>query len=236
MSILEFEEISNSVKTAMNNNYKSIQETKKMLEEIDNQNVSLILYTSGNKVDEIPKILEADKKIRNSFSVLKSNISEPMEKERIEELVANYDSYYTLLQYSINTAPLNFDQKNTSYLTKVYPAYKKTRNNIKEVNTLNSDKFYQQAIKSKDNAKRAIMPSIVSMIAIIIFALILNLFINIYFISPVKRLIDSVSHFYPEQYEIKAKIKSNDELKKLETSINDMIRRLARYRNSNSSN
>lgn len=236
MSILEFEEISNSVKTAMNNNYKSIQETKKMLEEIDNQNVSLMLYTSGNKVDEIPKILEADKKIRNSFSVLKSNISEPMEKERIEELVANYDSYYTLLQYSINTAPLNFDQKNTSYLTKVYPAYNKTRNNIKEVNTLNSDKFYQQAIKSKDNAKRAIMPSIVSMIAVIIFALILNLFINIYFISPVKRLIDSVSHFYPEQYEIKAKIKSNDELKKLETSINDMIRRLARYRNSNSSN
>ncbi len=233
MSILEFKEISNSVKTAMDNNYKSIQETKKMLEEIDNQNLSLILYTSGKKSDEISKILEANKKIRDSFPVLKANISEPTEKERVEDLIANYEDYYTQLQYSINTVPLYLDVNKTSYLTKVYPAYIKTRNNIKEINTLNADKFYNQATKSEDNAKRAIMPSIVSMIAVIIFALILNFFINVYFISPVKRLIDSVSHFYPEQYEIKAKIKSNDELKKLETSINDLIRRMNRNRNLN---
>ena len=77
----------------------------------------------------------------------------------------------------------------------------------------------------KENSKRAIMPAIVSIIAAIVFAFLLNFFISIYFIHPLHRLVEEVRTYYPERGPIDARITSSDEIKALENEINNLIGR-----------
>jgi HAMP domain-containing protein len=77
------------------------------------------------------------------------------------------------------------------------------------------------------------MPALVSIIAAILFSIILNFFINEYFVSPIKKITEAVSSFYPEQYNLNIKINSKDEIKELEKEINKMILRLQRSRSQN---
>ncbi|MGM2755135.1 hypothetical protein ACS2QP_27730, partial [Bacillus cereus group sp. Bce019] len=83
----------------------------------------------------------------------------------------------------------------------------------------------------KEKSKRAMMPAIVSIVAAVIFAILLNFFITIYFINPLKQLIKSVKGFYPEQIRLNTNIASKDEIKTLENEVNNMIYRLLRHRN-----
>lgn len=70
------------------------------------------------------------------------------------------------------------------------------------------------------------MPGIVSIVAAIVFALLLNFFISEYFINPINRLIDGVKSYYSEKGRIDAKINLKDEIKALEDEINNLIGRL----------
>lgn len=67
------------------------------------------------------------------------------------------------------------------------------------------------------------MPGIVSIVAAIVFALLLNFFISEYFINPINRLINGVKSYYPEMGRIDAKINLQDEIKTLESEINNLI-------------
>lgn len=232
MSILEFRKIGKSVDKVMENNYKSIEQAKIMTDAIERQKSGLFMYLTDYKQEGREQIMAADSLVRKAFVLANKRITEPDEGVVMDSIVSNYQAYYASIQATMLSDKVDFRDKNNVFFTDIQRKFKETRALIDRLTQLNEQGIYKQSSQIKDNAKRAIMPAIVSVVAAIIFALLLNFFINVYFINPIHRLIDAVSGFYPEQLEVKAKISSKDEIKKLEVKINELISRLMRYRNT----
>ena len=83
-------------------------------------------------------------------------------------------------------------------------------------------------IGERDEGSQTILTShaIISIVAAILFALLLYYFIRIYFFRPVKHLTESIRDYYPEKRRLDGGIVSRDEFKKLEEELNNLISRL----------
>ena len=67
-----------------------------------------------------------------------------------------------------------------------------TKEAINNLMVLNQDQMNRQSGIVKEKSRRAMMPAIVSIAAAIIFAILLNFFITIYFIHPLRKFINGV--------------------------------------------
>jgi HAMP domain-containing protein len=72
------------------------------------------------------------------------------------------------------------------------------------------------------------MPGIVAIVGGLVFSLLLSFFISKYFVSPISEIAEAVKNFTIRDKVLRTNIKSNDEIKKLETEINSLIFRLTK--------
>ena len=223
MSIIEFDRVGASIKNVMDDNYKSIEQTKYMLDALEREDSGLLMYLMGNRETGSQTIDLAYSTIQNAIKLAQTNITERDEEKYIGNIIEEYEKFHTSVKQITDTSvTLTLDEKNEIYLQnqQLFFAAKKS---INELMQLNQDGIYKQTELMKENSKRAMMPAIVSIVAAIVFALLLNFFISEYFINPIHRLIDSLKSYYPEMGRIDAKIGLKDEIKTLEDEINNLI-------------
>lgn len=101
-----------------------------------------------------------------------------------------------------------------------------TKNAVDELMTLNQSAMYGEVSDLKERSKRAIMPGIVSFIGALVFLLILNFFITKYFVDPISELAEAVNNYRDGDEKLRSNITSNDEIKKLENAISNLLKRL----------
>ena len=70
------------------------------------------------------------------------------------------------------------------------------------------------------------MPGIVAIIGALIFSLILSFFISRYFISPLSEIADAIKKYDPKDKKLNINIKSDDEIKRIEEEVNNLITKL----------
>ena len=223
MSIIEFNKVGVSIKNVMDNNYKSIEQTNHMLDALEREDSGLLMCLMGNGETGGQTIALAYSTIQNAIQTARNNITEKGEERYIGNVIDNYEKFHTSVKQITDTsATLTLEEKNDVYLQnqQLFFAAKKS---IHELMRLNQDSVYKQTDLMKENSKRAMMPAIVSIVAAIVFALLLNFFISEYFINPINRLINGVKSYYPEMGRIDAKINLRDEIKSLEDEINNLI-------------
>ena len=226
MSIIEFNKVGLSINSVMDNNYKSIEQAKNMLDALEREDSGLLMHLMGNRETGSQTIEHAYSSIQNALKIARNNITEKDEDNYIENVIQEYEKFHaSVKQTTDSSATLTLEEKNETYLQnqQLFFAAKKT---INELMQLNQDGIYKQTASMKENSKRAMMPGIVSIVAAIVFALLLNFFISEYFINPINRLIDGVKSYYSEKGRIDAKINLKDEIKALEDEINNLIGRL----------
>lgn len=229
MSILEFRKMADSVEEVMDNNYRSIESSKKMLDAVERQDSGILMWLLGNKSEGEETISRSDSIIHQALEETKNNITEANEEEHILKIQEEYAEFHSAVKNVLDSAGLN--EHGTAYSPTLEASFIDTKNAINNLMMLNQNQMYQQSAVLKANSKRAMMPTLVAIAAAIVFVLLLNLFIIIYFINPVQRTIDSVKEYYPEKGRINANIHSKDEMKLLEDEINRMIVRLQRKTN-----
>jgi len=226
MSIIEFNKVGVSIKNVMDDNYKSIEQTKHMLDALEREDSGLLMYLMGNREMGSQTINMAYSAIQDAIKIARNNITEKDEDKYINNIIKEYEEFHTSVKQTTDTSEqLTLEEKNEIYLQnqQLFFAAKKS---INELMQLNQDGIYKQTDLMKENSKRAMMPAIVSIVAAIVFALLLNFFISEYFINPINRLINGVRSYYPEMGRIDAKINLKDEIKSLEDEINNLIIRL----------
>lgn len=233
MTVVEFKKTSTSVDLVIDNNYKSLEQTKYMLEAIEITNSGLLMFLVGDEELGLNNISKGDTIMIMAIGAARENISEPDE----ELLINNISEDYIILSNSIknsisNSMNLSMEERNKYYYKENHELFLNTKKAIYNVMEVNQRRIYTESIKMKENAKRAIMPAIVSIASAILFAFILSFFLIEYIVNPIHKIKDSVSTFYPEQYNLKVKINTNDEIKELEKEINNLIARLLKHRNN----
>lgn len=230
MSILEFKNMGYSVDKVLKNNYQSIEMAKLMLDATEREDSGILRWMIGDTESGKSTVQSSDSIIRATLVKTRSNVTEKNEEEYISKIAAEYEKF-NLSVKKILATNTSLEENKKIYETETELHFFATKKAINDLMVLNQDGMYKQSSTVKEKSKRAMMPVIVSIAAAVIFTLLLNFFISIYFINPLKQLIKGVKSFYSEQMRLNTNIASKDEIKTLENEINNMIYRLQQNKN-----
>jgi HAMP domain-containing protein len=227
VSIIEFFKLSSSVTALIEDNYKTIEATKTMIEALERNDSGTLLLLLGESEKGRNTIKSGEIAFKKSFEVAKNNITETNEDWYIALIDSLYNVYNMKLDISIYNS---FKIGDTNwYYSEIHSSFLEVKHAVDELMTLNQISMYTEATILKEKSHRAIMPGIVAIVGALVFSLILNFFISKYYISPLSELTEAIKNFNPREKSIRSNIKTEDEIKKIEEEVNTLITRIAKY-------
>ena len=220
-SIHELTSVGTSVRSMLDDNYKSINAGKTMIEALEREDSAVLLLLSG-KWEQGRSIIESgDDLFQRGFTIAKKNVTIPGEPEYVDEINAKYKIYKDLwIKPIVDTSREgNLDW----YFEEVHQAFQGVKVSVEKLMALNDQTMYQTASNLKNRAHRAIMPGVVAILAALIFTVIFNFLINYYVVSPIISTTKGIQHFV-ETGELPAiQIETEDELSDMVTSIQRLV-------------
>lgn len=226
ISIYQLNWLSQSVHGLIEDNYKSIKATKTMMEALEREDSGILLFLLVEPEEGEKILTEADKKFQQAFQVAKNNKTEKNESQYIEAVRQSYRQFKDSWQYL--DQPQQTPRDISWYKNTIHNDFKEAKKDVEALMMLNQESMYGESSAIKDKARRAIMPGIISVIAAIIFSLILNFYITRHFVAPISRITDAVNDTCYGDSKLDTTVRTKGEIKKLEVAINKMIQRLNR--------
>ncbi len=224
ISIFEFRWLSNSVHGLIQDNYKSIEASKRMNEALEREDSGILLLLLGEWEAGRSILNSADSTFEVAFESAKTNLTESNEEQHIKKIQLAYQAYKTSWERPI----VDTDKQGNIawYKDDVHKKFKETKNAVNELMSLNQSSMYDEVSELREKSKRAIMPGIVSIIGALVFSLVLNFFITRYFVNPISELAEAVNNYRDGDGILRSNITSNDEIKQLEKAISNLLQRL----------
>ena len=224
MSIYEFSRVSKSVKVLIEDNYKTIEASKTMVEALEREDSGILLLVSGQWKKGREILQSADSLFLDAFHVAKNNITEKGEDTYVDQIENSYQKFKEVWE-----PPIVGTSKENSidwYFTYVHSNFITTIDAVNALMNLNQDSMHQEASQLKEQSRRALMPGIVAIIAALVFLIMFNFLISMYYVKPIVSIIHALkAHGSPTQ-KFDAGITSNDEFKELEQEIKNLIYRI----------
>ena len=146
-SIYELTTAGSSVQKLLNDNYKSINAGKMMVEALEREDSGILLLLSS-KWEQGRSIIEAgDELFQKGFTIAKSNVTIPGEKASVDEIEAKYKMYKDLwIKPIVDTSKegnLNW------YFQEVHRAFQDVKLSVENLITLNDQTMYRIATDLK---------------------------------------------------------------------------------------
>lgn len=221
MSIYEFSRLSKSVSSLIDDNYKTIEACKTMLEALEREDSGILLMVSGQWKKGRDILLSADESFFTAFDIAKNNITEEGEDANIDKIEKSYQKFKeTWDPLIIGTLKENSIEW---YLTDIHTNFISTKSEVKALMTLNQNSMYKESRELKEKAQRALMPGIVAIVAALVFLVMFNFLISKYYVKPIDNLIHAVKYYTSQSQQFDAGITSKDEFKDLEKEIKNLI-------------
>ena len=220
-SVYELNQIGQSVQALLDDNYKSINSAKNMLEALEREDSGVLLLMSGEWKKGRSTVQQADNDFKDAFEIAKNNITIQGEKTYIDDIEAKYTLFRTLWVHPIvdtkREGNLNW------YFADFHPAFLETKSAVNRLMTLNDKTMYYTASALQNRARRAIMPGIVAIASSLIFTIIFNFFINAYVIKPIKKFSKGIQGYIEHGEMAGIQVDSRDELSRLSEDIQNLI-------------
>jgi HAMP domain-containing protein len=221
LSIYELTNIGHSVQSLLDENYKSINAAKNMIESLEREDSGVLLLLSGEWKTGRSTIEDADEDFQKAFLVAKNNVTIPGEASYVEAIMESYEVYRSNWNQSIAGTAKQGDL--SWYFNQVHPAFLEAKTQVNRLMTLNDQTLYQTASALKNRAGRAIMPGVVAIIAALIFTAAFNFFINLYFIAPIKELALGIRNYIRKGERSGLRVTSSrDEIADLAAAIEEL--------------
>jgi len=216
-SIYELTSISASVQNLLDDNYKSIDAAKGMIEALEREDSGLLLVISGERLKGNDMLRKADSAFLAALDAAKAHRTIEDETRIISEIESTYQAYKTLWS---DAGELDYDME--WYFEYGHTAFLSAKTPLNELTALNDATMYGTASNLKNRIHRIIMPGIVAVVSALVFALIFNFFINHYFINPLISITKAVQTSLRTRKFANIDIETNDELKDLASAVNDL--------------
>ena len=167
MSIYEFSQIGKSVKELIDDNYKTIEASKTMIEALEREDSGILLLISGKWEKGRSILHSADSSFLSAFSVAKNNITEENEEKYIKEIEESYKKFKAIWKFPI----VGTDKQNSInwYLSDVHKSFIDLKLEVEALMNLNQISMYKEASDLKNQSIRAIMPGIVAICSALLF-------------------------------------------------------------------
>ena len=222
-SVYELSSAGTSVQRLLDDNYKSINAAKNMVDALEREDNGLLLLLSG-KQDQGRSIIEsADSRFQQEFNIAQNNVTILGEQANIDAIESRYKTYKDLWMKAV--VDTSTERKLNWYFKEAHQAFLNVKSYVEKLMTLNDKTMYQTASNLKKRAHRAIMPGIVAILSAFVFSIIFNYFISYYFVNPVIQITKGLQKFIKTGEPLNVKTETKDELSALVTSIQQLVAR-----------
>jgi methyl-accepting chemotaxis protein len=221
MSIIEFSSISSSVQDLLEENYKSINAAKEMIEALEREDSGILLLLLGDWDEGRKTILEADSIFITAFNVAENNITIENEIMYVSDIEQKYMDFKKHWE-----RPIVGTQKEGNinwYTYEVHPAFLEVKTAVKELMTFNDRTMYETSSILRNRARRSITPGIVAIISAILFSLMFNFFVNLYVITPIIKMTKGIKDYLQYKKPFNVETETNDEIADLANSLKNLI-------------
>jgi HAMP domain-containing protein len=227
VSVVEFVKLSSSVNALIEDNYKTIEASKKLLESLERKDSGVLLMLLGERDEGRMIIDSANANFEFAYEIVKNNITETNEEDyiaKIDSLSATFNANVSeVLNNNIAIGDMVWYQR------ELYQSFSQVKHAVDDLMMLNQSSMYEEATMLKNKSHRAVMPGIVAIVGALVFSLILSFFISKYFVAPLSNLAEAIRSFHPRENYLKSSIKSEDEIKRIEDEVNALIVRLKKH-------
>lgn len=220
-SIYELTTVGTSVQRLLDDNYKSINAGKMMIEALEREDSGVLLLLSGKWEQGRAIIESADNLFQQGFKIAQSNVTIAGEGAYVDEIEARYKAYKELwIKPIVDTSK----EGNLGwYFQEVHQGFLNVKLSVGKLMTLNDQTMYQTASELKNRAHRAIMPGIIAILAALIFTVLFNFLIHYYVVSPIIRTTSGIQHFMDTGELPAIQVETKDELFDLVSSIQRLV-------------
>jgi len=220
-SIYELSKVGASVQRLLDDNYKSIDAAKLMIEALEREDSAVLLLLSGNWNEGREIIKSADLSFQQGFEIARNNVTILGEGAYVDEIEKAYRIYKGLwLKPIVETkreGNLNW------YFQEVNPSFLNVKLATRKLMALNDRVMYQTASNLKNRARRAVMPGVVAILSALIFTLVFNYFVNYYLVSPIIKITKEIQKCLKTNEPFQVKIETKDELHHLAYAIKELV-------------
>ena len=216
-SIHELTAIGASVQKLLDDNYKSINAAKQMMEALEREDSGILLLLLGKWKEGRATIVEAHQNFEKAFDIASHNVTISGEKDVVDKIYAHYQAYRNSWEKPI--VGTQYEGNLNWYFEKIHRDFMEVKSAVENLMTLNDNAMYQTASTLKNRAHRAVMPGIVAILTALVFTVIFNFFVNLYIVNPILSIIKAIKNFLQSGEPIKLSIDTSDELHELAASI-----------------
>lgn len=219
-SIYELKSIGASVQDLLDDNYKSINASKTMIEALEREDSGVLLLLLGNWDEGRAIVSSADSLFESAFKIAANNITIPGEQFYIDSIRTKYQAYKRLWEKPIVDTQR---QGNINwYFQAVHQSFLAVKSSVNTLMSLNDQFMFKTASGLQSKANRAIMPGIVAIIAALVFTFLFNFIVNYYFVSPVIKITEGIKRFLDRKAPFNVRVETRDEIYDLAESISNL--------------
>jgi len=212
ISGIEFSKIGISINRILGENYKNIEASNQMLLGLEKQNNGILLILQGQWNDGYSEVEDGGNVFIKGYDVIKNDTLNREEKasiRAIEEYLKDLNVMKDSTLYNHQTATIEW------YYDGPFRLLSQMGDEVKKIQKYNQDALYKTSTNLKERAKRAIVPGIVVVVALLLFISIFSYLVNHFFVNPLIRIHDRADDSLKYGRPFDVNIQTNDELKKL---------------------
>lgn len=214
-------------------NYKSIKAINNMYQTVEEQNNAVLTYMDGNHEEGIDSFKLNEIKFNEYYNVEANNITEPGEKELVNELSLTYKNYLTYFS-KLQEIDTNKGLNSAVIYNKssINPTFENIKGILSKISMLNEEDMFSSKDKvTSYSIKSMYIFLIVSTISVIIGFLLSMISIK-KILKPLYSLRDTMKVVKAGDLYKQAPIISNDEVGELTIEFNNMTKRLLVFEQS----
>lgn len=217
ISLFELNRLSRTTQNLLDNSSKNIELSKQMLDAVQDQNTALlqIIVLGDNSYDSLYQAGKGSfNKALSEATVTIRDLSE------LDSIYLAREAYNAVVNSQLESGYTN----NIDWFVNVYKThYSQLTSSIKNYMTSSQNSLAIKASQLENNAYRAITPSVITLLVLIMVVLMFMFLVDLYYIKPILRINKSLGDFMTLKIPFNVKMEGNDEVAKLRDKIESLI-------------
>ena len=221
ISIMEYRRMSDYVSNLIASNINCINIAQKLSNESDRYNLQLLAIVGEKDPDLIPEI--DCNAFLTEYDSLKNTLDSREAVARADSVVYSYSAYMlTSLEFK-KVIVNDFIDNRDWYFKRLQPRYQRLKSDIEKLNDVIYFQLKENSETFQDGFYRSIIPGVVSVGAGLLLVLLLLMFILIYYIRPLKRMLSGLGDYQASGRKYVYGFDGDDELVKLNTQLTELV-------------
>jgi CHASE3 domain sensor protein len=222
-SVYELRNIGISVQKILDENYKSIDAAKAMIEALEREDSAVLLLLLGKRDEGLTIMKTADDSFQKAYETARNNVTISGEQDYVNAVIKAYDAYKALWLQPV--ASEKYRGELNWYFQKVHPSFLQAKLAVSNLMNLNNETMYKTASDLESRAHRATMPGTIAIVSAFIFAIIFSVLVNLFVINPIVTLTSGIQDYLDRGKPLNVKVEAEDEISRLISSVELLMKR-----------